>query len=117
MAAPNIVDVTTITAKTTANTIPILRGNLISNAPDSAQVFKINTVMVTNANTVAIGCNLHLLRTNTVYHLASNIVIPVGSTVLLLAKDNAIYLEEGDAVQSSSTTLGLHITASYEVIS
>jgi hypothetical protein len=41
----------------------------------------------------------------------------VGTTVLLVAKDNAVYLEEGDALQSSAQATGLYIAASYEVIS
>ena len=73
--------------------------------------------MVTNTNTIPISCNLTILRSATSYYLASNIVVPVGTTVLLIAKDNAVYLEEGDALQTSAQTNGLYMTASYEVIS
>lgn len=116
MAAPNIINTTTITGKITANTVTTIMANLISNAPDSSQVYKVNTVAVTNANTLPILCNLSLLRAATTYYLASNITIPVGTTVLLIAKDNGIYLEEGDALQTSAQTDGLHVSTSYEVI-
>ena len=117
MAAPNVVNVTTITAKTATNTLSTAFGNIVSNSLNSSQVHKINTVMVTNTNSIPISCNLSILRSATTYYLASNIVVPVGTTVLLIAKDNGVYLEEGDTLQSSAQTNGLYIAASYEVIS
>lgn len=117
MAAPNVVNVTTITAKTATSTISTSFANIVLNSLDSTQVHKINTVMVTNTNSIPISCNLSIFRESTNYYLASNIVVPVGTTVLLIAKDNSVYLEEGDALQSSAQAEGLYIAASYEVIS
>jgi len=117
MAAPNVVNVTTITARSNVNTVSTTLGNIVLNSLNSNQVHKINTVMVTNTNTIPISCNLCILRSSTLFYLASNIVVPVGTTVLLVAKDNAVYLEEGDALQTSAQAFGLYVAASYEVIS
>jgi len=118
MAAPNIVTVTQIIGRTEANTVPtVATGMFLENPSSSNQVYKINTVMVTNINTAPISCTLAYYAGSTQYFLAANIVVPVGSTVVLLARDTQLYLEENQSLRSIATNGGLFITGSYEVIS
>lgn len=118
MAAPNIVTVTQIIGRTEANIVPTVdTGMFLENASGSNQVYKINTVMVTNINTAPISCTLAYYAGSTQYFLAANIVVPVGSTVVLLARDTQLYLEENESLRSIATNGGLYITGSYEVIS
>lgn len=116
MAAPNMVSITTVTAKTVGNTVPTTAAAFLTNPTSSSQVYKINTVMVTNTNTVPISVTLDLYRSATPYYIGYGISVPAQATVILLAKDNAVYLEESDSLRSNATASGLYTVTSYEVI-
>lgn len=116
MAAPNLVGITTVTAKVIGNTVPTTATALLTNPASSGRVYKVNTVMVTNSNTVPIAVTLDLYRSATPYYIGYSITVPVGSTVVLLAKDNAIYMEEDDSIRANAAATGLYTVTSYEVI-
>ena len=48
--------------------------------------------------------------------ISFNFAVPVGSTVVLLAKDNSIYMEEDDSLRANAVVAGLYTVTSYEVI-
>lgn len=115
MAAPNIVNVTNILGKTTPYAVTTSAAALVTN-DTSGSVYKINTVMVTNTTGTNIGVYLQLYRSTTAYPIAFNITVPVGTTVVLLAKDTALYLEENDVLRIYGSASGLNAICSYEVI-
>jgi hypothetical protein len=117
MAAPNIVNVTTITGKTAVAILTASAVSIVTNSAASGQLYKINDVMVANYTGSAITTTVTLLRSAVSYYLAGTITIPAYSSLVILGKDTAIYLEEGDAIQAlaSATTSG-SITISYEII-
>ena len=117
MAAPNIVSITTVTAKTIGNTVPLTATAFLTNGSGSGQVYKINTVMVTNSNSVPVAVTLDFYRSSVSSFIGYNITVPSNATVVLLAKDSAIYLEEADSLRSNATAAGLYTVTSYEVIS
>ena len=50
MTAPNIVNVSTITAKTASAALGTSAASIVSNAASSNKVFKINTILVSNVD-------------------------------------------------------------------
>ena len=118
MAAPNIVNVTFIAAKTSSANVTITPAALVSNTLSSSQVYKINHLIATNANTSPADITVDLYRSSTSYPIAYTITVPEKSTVVILGKDTAIYLEEGDSLRVwASANAYLYATTSYEILS
>jgi hypothetical protein len=124
MAAPNIVNVTTIYGKTTYLTPANTTANvLLANAASSGKVLKINQIVAANVNgssavdtTVAI--NSAAAGSGTSYPIASTISVPADASLIVADKTTAIYLEEDKSiVVTSGTSSGISYTISYEEIS
>jgi hypothetical protein len=116
MAAPNIVSLTTITGKTAVANVTTVSANVITNAAASGTVLKINNVILSNYTT-ATG-NVLINRAGTNYYLGGGIAIPPTSTLVLVGKDMAFYMEEGDVLQAlASANSSVSLVASYEIIS
>ena len=116
MAAPNIVNLTTMTGKTAVAALTTSTANVITSGANT--VGKLNNVIVSNYTSTSITANVMINRSSAIYYLGGNVVIPGNSSLVLLAKDTALYLEEGDVLQANAnvTTSGTLI-ASYEIIS
>jgi hypothetical protein len=118
MAAPNIVNVTTIFGKTQYQQLTTTMSNVITNGATSGNVIKVNDVMIANYTTSSVQSNVAVGRGSSVFYLAGNMTVPANSTLVVTAKDVSIYIEEGDYLQAnSSSATAAHITCSYEVIS
>lgn len=122
MAAPNIVSVTTITAKTNVanlNSATSASSNIITNAANSGQVYKLNDIMISNYSGTAVLANVFFNKSGSgAFYLAGSISVPATSTLVVLGKDTAIYMEEGDVLQANvSSNNAAHLVTSYEIIS
>ena len=118
MAAPNIVNVVTITGKTVVANVTTVSSNIVTNSAASDQVLKVNSLMISNidgANTCDITSSI--LRNSFEFKLTSTITVPADATLIVISKENAIYLEEGDALRIQASANGdLQATCSYEII-
>lgn len=93
MAAPNIVNVTTITGKTAGKALSGQPQVLVNNPGQSNKVFKINALYISNrAGSAAVGVSVYLQGTNETFYLADTVSIPADSTLDVISK--SIYLEE-----------------------
>lgn len=120
MAAPNIVNVATITGKTTGAALTTtLTTSLLANSASSGKVFKINTIIVSNVDgTSAASVTIDHYDGSNAYKLASTISVPADSTMVLLDKSSAIYLEEGQSIRGGAGAASdLEVIISYEEIS
>ena len=118
MAAPNIVNVSTIYGRTALAAVTTTLANIVTNDAGSGTVVKLNDVMVSNYTSSAITANVAVGRGSTLYYLAGTMAVPANSALIVLAKDTVIYMEEGDYLQANASALSsAHITASYEIIS
>jgi hypothetical protein len=124
MAAPNIVNVSTITGKTTyAALTTTLTTVLLANSASSGKVFKINSIMVSNvdgssAADVTLDINTAAAGSGTSYALANTIAVPADATLSLIDKTNSFYLEEDKSILGgASANSDLEIVISYEEIS
>ncbi len=117
MAAPNIINVTTITGKTALFGLVTGTANIITNSTGSNSVYKINDIVISNYTAITCTANVMINRSDTSFYLAGNIAIPAYSTLVVLAKDTTLYLEEGDVLQANiSNVSSTHMVASYEII-
>lgn len=119
MAAPNIVNVTNIVGKTSVLSITTSATAVVTNTAASNKVFKINSLIISNIDGVnAADISVDLFRSATSYYLASTITVPADATLVVISKDNPIYLEEGDALRCLASATGdLQAICSYEEIS
>jgi len=119
MTAPNIVNTTTITAKTDVQIVGTSATAITTNSAASGQVYKINSIIVANVDgTSAADVTVDLFRGSVAYRLASTVSVPADSTLVVLSKDTSVYLEEGDSIRCTASAAGdLEAVCSYEVIS
>lgn len=119
MAAPNIVNVTSILGKsmgaalgTSANT------DILTCA--SNKVLKINSIIVSNVdgtNQSDVTLTFYDNSAGARYHIAKGIPIQGASSLTIIGKDNPLYLEESDQIEgSASSASDLEIVISYEEI-
>lgn len=118
MAAPNIVAVTSIYGKTAVQAITTSPAAIVSNSAASGTVVKINDLVVSNVDgTNAANLTVDLYRSSTAYHSHYLIAVPARASLVAIAKDSAIYLEEGDSLRLTASADGdLEAVCSYEVI-
>lgn len=119
MANPNIVNVTTILGKTAIQAIGTSATAIVTNSSASNKIFKINSLTIANIDgTNAADVTVDLFRSSTSYALASTITVPADASLVVISKDNPIYLEEGDAIRCLASAAGdLQAICSYEEIS
>lgn len=117
MAAPNIVNVGTITGKTAVQVVTTTATAIVTNSAASNKVFKINALYISNIDgTNPADVNIDLFRSSTAYRIANTISVPADATLDIISK--AIYLEEGDALRiTANANTRLEAVCSYEEIS
>ena len=131
MAAPNIVNVATITGVTTyiAGVSTVGAGNgistVVTNAASSGKVIKINCLVATAIGDTA-GVTLNHYNSASQFtgaaatvSLASTMTVPLFSSLAVIDKTNSIYLQENEqlSVIAQSNAGTLDVVCSYEEIS
>jgi hypothetical protein len=121
MANPNIVNVATISGKTLGAALGTSTADLVTNSAASGKIFKINSVYISNIDgTTAADATLTFYDASatTTFHIAKTVSVPADATLVVISKNEAIYLEEGDKIAGFAGAAGdLEIVVSYEEIS
>jgi len=124
MSAPNLINISTITAKTTYAALnTTLTTVLLANAASSGKAFKVNTIIVTNvdgtnAADLTLDLNTAANGSGTSYGIASTISVPADSSIVVIDKNSSFYLEEDKAILGgASANSDLEIVISYEELS
>jgi hypothetical protein len=118
MAAPNIVNVVTITGKTALAAVTTSLTSLVSNGAASGDVYKINSLYISNVDGAA-GANIDVVitRSATNYYIAKTVLVEQDVTLVVIDKNSGIYLEEGDDLKVLASATGdLEAVCSYEII-
>ena len=117
MAAPNIVNVATITGKTAVLAVTTSATAIVTNSGASGKVFKVNALYVSNVDgATAADINVDIFRSSTAFHIAKTVSVPADATLDVISK--SIYLEEGDTLRlTASANSDLEAVCSYEEIS
>ena len=117
MAAPNIINATSIFGKTTAAQLDTtVTTSLLANSASSNKLLKINSIIVGNKDgTNDADVTVSWYDGSTDYYLASTITVPADSTLVVLGKDAPIFLEEGQSLRGgASANSDLDVIISYE---
>jgi hypothetical protein len=133
MAAPNIVNVTTITGVTTFHAgIAVTTGGrgslgittVVSNAASSGKVLKINSLVAagigaTTGVTLQYFNNINHVSASSTVSIGMTLSVPTFSTLALITKDNSVYLEENTSlgIFAQPLTGTIDVVCSYEEIS
>jgi len=124
MAAPNVVNVATITAKSAMVALSsTAQTTLVSNPASSGKVFKVNMVQIANvdgANAADVTVDMHSAAAGggTAYSLVSTVSVPADASLVALDKGTALYLEEDRSITATAGTANdLEVIVSYEEIS
>ena len=124
MAAPNVVNVATITGKTATVALSTTSATtLVSNAASSGKVFKINMIQVANVdgtNACDVTVDMHSAASGggTAYSLVATVSVGADSSLVALDKNTAICLEEDRSITATAGTANdLEVIVSYEEIS
>ena len=133
MAAPNIVNVTTITGITTFHAgIAVTTGGkgslgvttVVSNSSSSGKVLKINSltaagIAATTGVTLQHFNNINHASAGSTVSIAMTVSVPTFSTLVLISKENSLYLEENTSlgIFAQPNTGSIDVVCSYEEIS
>ena len=123
MAAPNIVNASSIYGKTAlvklANSTA---ASVVANGAASGKVLKLSGVLAANTEgtSVNVAFDLYITRSGTDYYLAKAITIPALAAYEAFMKDSTpVYLEEGDTLyaKSGNSSGYIDVLVAYEEIS
>ena len=122
MAAPNLVNVTSITGKIdghalTTDAISASGSNVLTCAAN--KLIKINSIIVANvdgSSSVNIDVAVNL-DSDARYYLAKTVALPADSTLVVIGKDSPIYLEESDELEARADVASdAELVVSYEIL-
>lgn len=118
MAAPNMINFNFMTGNTAVLNVTTTSTNIVVNAASSNRVLKINSLTISNVDgSNPADASVEVLRGGIAYRVASTITIPADSTLVVISKDNTIYLEEGDTIRCVASADGdLQAICSFENI-
>ena len=124
MAAPNIVNVTTITGKTNVVDLTTTNATLVvENPAASNKVFKINSLIVSNVDgtnaadiTISYYSEDNIGGTST--QITSTVSVPADASLIVIDKNTYIYLEEDRSIGATAGSASdLKVVCSYEELS
>lgn len=124
MAAPNLVNVTTITGKTSVVNLTTTNATLVvENPAASNKVFKINSLIVsnvdgTNAADITISYYSEDNIGGTATQITSTVSVPADASLIVIDKNTYIYLEEDRSIGATAGSASdLKVVCSYEELS
>ncbi len=107
MAAPNIVATTSIYGRTDSGALTTSAADLLANGASSNKVLRVNSLYVSNIDGAS-ACNVTITffdaSRNATRSLANVVTVPAKSTLVVIAKDTLLSLEEGDAIRGLAST-------------
>ena len=117
MAAPNIVNVTSIYGRTRGQDLTTTTTAGILTCA-SNKVLKVNSIIVANIDgTSSADATISFYDDDQsgTFLLASTVAVPADSTLVVIGKDSPIYLEESDEIRGGAGADGdLEVIISYE---
>jgi hypothetical protein len=122
MAAPNMLALTTITGSNANVAIGVGATSLASNAAASSQVWKINSLYISNSSASAVTVTVNYYSAAALggssFPITSAVSIPGNSTLVAVTKDANLYLTENTSLGAlAGTGATLTATITYEVCS
>lgn len=123
MAAPNLASPTTINGKTTYLTLSSTNETaLLTNSASSNKALRVTCLMVANIDgTNAADIDVTIYDDDTAgtgHKIANTVTVPADSTIVVLGRENSIWLEEDRRITvKASAASDLAVICSYEEVS
>ena len=118
MANPNLVNVTSITGESVQATLTTtLTTEILAAASDT--LVKINNIIIANIDgSAAVDVSVFITKSGgSPVAIASTISVPADATLVVVDKNSALYLEEGDNLEAgASANSDATITVNYEIL-
>ena len=118
MANPNLVNVTSITGESVqAALTTTLTTEILAAASDT--LVKVNSIIIANIDgTNAVAVSVFITKSGgSPVAIASTISVPADATLVVIDKNSALYLEEGDNLEAgASANSDATITVNYEIL-
>ena len=119
MANPNIATLTDIRGRTAGLAVTTSAQAIVTNSSGSNKIFKINSLIIANVNgSTAADVTVDFFdNQSTAFDLAFTVTVPADSTLVVISRDNQIYLEENDSLRiTASANSILEAVCSWEEI-
>lgn len=117
MAAPNLKSPTTITGKSVAYAPTTTIGAALSNAANSNQVLKVNSIFCASISAGGADITVSRYDGTTDAYIAFTLAVPAKATQVLCSTQTYFYLEEGQSIRAlASANSTLQLVIGYEVI-
>lgn len=123
MAAPNLINASTINGKTSGSNLTSTGSFTVLNNPaSSGKCLKLNTLNVSNYGSLSANITINYNNAanlgGTNIGIAANVSVPAGTVLNIVDKSSQYYLEENTSIGAISGTANtLYVTLSYEDIS
>ena len=118
MANPNLVNVTSITGESVqAALTTTLTTEILAAASDT--LVKVNSIIIANIDgSAAVDVSVFITKSGgSPIAIASTISVPADATLVVVDKNTALYLEEGDNIEAgASANSDATITVNYEIL-
>lgn len=118
MTAPNMNSPTKVVGKTARLAATTSSQTILSNASNSNALCRVVSLMAVNIDgTNAADITVTISNGTTSTALANTITVPADATLVLLGRDNIVYLEEGWSISGLASASGdIVFNCSYEEI-
>ena len=118
MANPNLVNVTLITGESVqAALTTTLTTEILAAASDT--LVKVNSIIVANIDgSSAVDVSVFITKSGgSPLAIASTVSVPADATLVVIDKNTALYLEEGDNLEAGASAAGdAVITVNFEIL-
>lgn len=117
MAAPNLINVTSIYGKTAGLAVTGSATAIVTNSAASGKVLKINTLIASNISGTNGWVTVDVYKNaTTAFEIAFQITVPTNSSLNVIG-GSSIYLEENDALRlTANASTVIEAVVSYEEI-
>jgi len=115
MTTPNLVQVNYLNGNTAVQNVSTSATAIISNANGSNQLFRVDSLVISNISQNIQYVTADLYRNNVPYLVVSTVQVPANTTLGIL--DRILYANEGDAIRlTASNNSTLQAVCTYEVM-
>lgn len=119
MANPNILSTTTVQAYSEGLAVTTSSQAIVTNAASSGKVYKVNSLIIANVDgSNSADITVEVFKGSTSYKLAKTVPVPADATLVIISRDNQVYLNENDNIKlTASANSDLEAICSWEQIS
>jgi len=118
MANPNLFATSALYGKTAGMAVTNSTTSIVTNSASSGKVYKVNSLIISNVDgTNSADITVYLYKSSTPYKIANTIPVPADASLVVISRDNQVYLEESDSIRLDASANGdLQAVCSWEEI-